>query len=109
MKITRIRILGAAGRAGLLALFISTALAAEPTRDRPVYQDAGAPIDARIDDLLSRLTLEEKIAQITTVWMQKTQLLGADGQFDPTLRAKLYPAGIGHFARPNDIRSIGSP
>ena len=29
-------------------------------QDRPVYLDASKPIEARVDDLLSRLTLEEK-------------------------------------------------
>ncbi|HUI80280.1 MAG TPA: glycoside hydrolase family 3 C-terminal domain-containing protein [Bryobacteraceae bacterium] len=31
----------------------------------PIYQDSAAPFDKRVDDLLSRMTLEEKISQIT--------------------------------------------
>ncbi len=46
------------------------------------------------------MTLEEKIAQITTVWQQKNELLDANGKFDPAAARRLYPAGIGHFARP---------
>jgi beta-glucosidase len=33
----------------------------------PVYQDASQPIEARVEDLLARMTLEEKIGQMTQV------------------------------------------
>lgn len=74
-----------------------------------LYKQQGAPVDARIDDLLGRMTLEEKIAQITTIWTQKTELFGEDGSFDPQKAAELYPSGIGHYARPNDLAGPGSP
>ncbi|MGQ9478723.1 MAG: glycoside hydrolase family 3 N-terminal domain-containing protein [Thermoproteota archaeon] len=35
---------------------------------KPVYQDSSAPVDLRIKDLLKRMTLEEKIAQLQSVW-----------------------------------------
>src|SRR3954453_1020553 len=31
----------------------------------PLYRDASAPIEARVDDLLGRMTLDEKIGQMT--------------------------------------------
>ena len=31
----------------------------------PLYRDPSAPFDRRVDDLLSRMTLEEKISQLT--------------------------------------------
>jgi beta-glucosidase len=71
--------------------------------ERPiVYRDAGAPVDARVEDLLGRMTLEEKIAQITTVWQQKPRIFDADYNFDPARFAAVYPIGIGHMARPSD-------
>ena len=77
---------------------------AEPEAEgAPVYLRADADIPARVEDLLPRMTLEEKIAQITTVWTQKNLLFDPNGNFDPAKAAELHPHGIGHFARPNDI------
>ncbi len=75
----------------------------------PIYKDPSQPVEARVEDLVSRMTLDEKIAQITTVWTGKADLFDADGEFDPTKATGLYPSGLGHFARPNDIRGPSSP
>lgn len=75
----------------------------------PAYKDASLGVDARVDDLLARMTLEEKIAQITTIWTTKTDLFDDDGAFDPSKASAAYPAGIGHFARPNDLSGPSSP
>ena len=64
------------------------------------YRDAGAPLEARVEDLLGRMTLEEKIAQITTIWDQKKDLLDAQGEFDAAKRRQRYPAGIGPLRAP---------
>jgi beta-glucosidase len=73
------------------------------------YKDPSLPVERRVEDLLRRMTLEEKLAQITTIWGQKPQLLDEAGDFDPTRAAALYPDGIGHVARPSDLRASGSP
>src|SRR5690606_16651071 len=70
---------------------------------------ASAPVEYRVQDLLSRMTLEEKIAQITAVWTKKNELLDAKGNFNPDAATRLYPAGIGHFTRPQDRQQAGSP
>ncbi len=36
-----------------------------------LYKNPSAPVEQRVEDLLSRMTQEEKIAQITTVWTRK--------------------------------------
>jgi beta-glucosidase len=76
---------------------------------RPIYQDPAAGVDERVDDLLARMTLEEKIAQITAVWTQKPQVFDSKGEVDPVRLAKLYPHGVGQFSRPNDLTGAGSP
>ncbi len=75
----------------------------------PLYKDAKAPVEQRVEDLLSRMTLEEKIAQITGLWNRKADLLSASGEFDPNKARTLYPSGIGHFVRPNDLHGAGPP
>src|SRR5512137_3053383 len=44
-----------------------TAVPAPPTSAAPVYRDASQPIEKRADDLLARMTLAEKIGQMTQV------------------------------------------
>jgi beta-glucosidase len=48
----------------LVALFGSLALLAQSRSDVPPYLDPKRPISARIDDLMSRMTLQEKVGQL---------------------------------------------
>ena len=75
----------------------------------PLYKNAAAPIAARVNDLLARMTLEEKVAQLMTVWQGKTEIFDDNLQFDPAKMAAVYPDGIGQFARPSDAKGPGSP
>ncbi|HVO07997.1 MAG TPA: glycoside hydrolase family 3 N-terminal domain-containing protein [Burkholderiaceae bacterium] len=76
---------------------------------QPLYRDARADVDARVSDLLGRMTLEEKVAQMLSVWQGKVALLDEHSQFDATKAAALYPHGFGSFARPSDRRGAVSP
>jgi beta-glucosidase len=82
----------------------SHARSAEP--QSPVYKDAREPVEKRVDDLLARMTLDEKVAQLETVWEQKSKLETANGTFSPALASKNFPNGIGGFARPSDFRGV---
>lgn len=75
-----------------------------PSTATPLYRDASAPVDARVQDLLSRMTLEEKIAQITTIWAGKTGIQDDNLNFDPARARDAHPHGLGHIARPSDRR-----
>jgi beta-glucosidase len=70
-----------------------------------LYRDPKAPAARRTKDLLSRMTLDEKIAQMTCVWQKKAEtLVDADGKFDPA-KAKAafkHGRGIGQVGRPSD-------
>ena len=93
---------------GVFGLFGTTSFAATPVLVQtvaPLYQDADAPIERRVEDLLSRMTIDEKIAQITTLWMQKDRLFTEDGTFDPEKAKASYPHGLGHIARPSEAVS----
>jgi beta-glucosidase len=69
------------------------------------YQNRDLPIDQRVGDLLARMTLEEKAAQMTCVWQQKADtLVDSEGRFDAA-RARAAFAhghGIGQIGRPSD-------
>jgi beta-glucosidase len=75
----------------------------------PLYKDPAAPIAARVDDLLKRMTLEEKVGQLLTVWGAKAQMLDAKKRIDPVKVAALFPNAFGGFARPSDTLGAGSP
>ena len=60
---------------------------------KDVYEDPSAPIDARIEDLLSRMTLEEKTCQMVTLYGYKRVL--QDEQPTPEWKDKLWKDGIG--------------
>jgi beta-glucosidase len=47
------------------------------TTNKPVYKDPSAPIESRIKDLLSRMTLEDKLRQID-IWHPKMDLSQPD-------------------------------
>lgn len=86
-------------------LVSSLLAAAAPTWGAPAqtgYKDAAAPIVARVRDLLSRMTLEEKAAQLCCSWFGKDRLLDAQGRFSEAKASTSIANGIGQFARPND-------
>jgi beta-glucosidase len=79
--------------------------------DRPRYRDASLPPEERTADLLSRMTLEEKAAQMVGVWQLKSEtLVDADGAFDlAKARAAFgHGHGLGQVGRPSDAGGSGS-
>ncbi len=72
---------------------------------RPPYLDPSQPAEARVADLLSRMTLEEKAAQMVCVWNEKADtLVDAEGNFDPAKAATSFCEGhgLGQVGRPSD-------
>lgn len=47
-----------------IALTFVTSLGAQRAEEKPLYMDSSQPIEKRVEDLLSRMTLEEKIAMV---------------------------------------------
>ena len=90
------------------AAFLSSAAMAQNTLP---YRDPKLPVDQRVTDLLSRMTLEEKIAQLEGAWENKQffsdpQALFVDekGQFLPDRAAVLIKNGLGEISRPSENR-----
>ncbi len=87
------------------ALLASTILAVPATgftaTDAALYRDPRAPVEARVRDLLLRMTLDEKVAQMRCMWLGRAAIL-ENNVFSPEKAAKALPDGIGQIARPND-------
>ncbi|NNE99468.1 MAG: glycoside hydrolase family 3 protein, partial [Pyrinomonadaceae bacterium] len=103
----------------VISLFLLVAVLAAPNQflgpalsAAPDYKDERLPIDDRVKDLLARMTLEEKVAQMMSVWMKKPNdnsrvpksQLPFGGEFSPEIAKKQIPNGIGHFARQREMR-----
>ncbi len=62
-----------------------------------VYRDASPPIEERVADLLARMTIEEKVAQLGSVWafeIVEAGTLDAD-----RARARILANGVGQVTR----------
>ena len=92
-----------------IAMYPVHADAKETAEAGALYKSAEAPVDARVRDLLTKMTLEEKIAQIMTVWDAKAEVFDANGEFDAAKMSAKFPYGIGQFARPSDALGPASP
>ena len=72
------------------------------------YQNPALPATKRVKDLLSRMTLEEKAAQMMCVWQEKAQkLVDANGNFDLEKAKAAFKKGhaMGQVGRPSDAGS----
>ncbi len=71
----------------------------------PPYKQPGLPIPRRVQDLLRRMTLDEKAAQMMCVWQKKAEtLVDAEGNFDLAKAKAAFKKGhgIGQVGRPSD-------
>ena len=60
------------------------------------YRDPSLPVDERVDDLVARMTLDEKIAQLGCLWI--TSLVSGE-RFDSDTAAETLRHGIGQVTR----------
>ncbi len=67
------------------------------------YKNSGLPVKHRVADLLKRMTLEEKVAQMVCLWRQKkTVLFDEEGKLDLSRLPVCCEHGIGQIARLSD-------
>jgi beta-glucosidase len=102
--VTRRRILVLA--AAVAAAFAGAPMTLAQAPAQPLYKDASQPVERRIDDLLARMTLEEKVAQLVTVWERKARIQTPAGQFSADKASQAFPHGLGQIARPSDKRGV---
>ena len=75
---------------GLCLLGVVSALSAKDKKGGALYKDAKAPIEKRVDDLLSRMTLEEKVMQLNQYTLGRNNNVNNVGE-----EVKKVPAEIG--------------
>ncbi|MEP7272387.1 MAG: glycoside hydrolase family 3 N-terminal domain-containing protein, partial [Acidobacteriota bacterium] len=90
---------------GVAVLIQNRASARAATPQTLDYRNPDLPLARRVADLLSRMTMEEKVAQVTTLWVRKPQQrenagFSSDrGDFSPEKAAIVMGHGIGQIAR----------
>lgn len=75
---------------GLCLLGVTHSLSSKDKKSIPLYKDAKAPIEKRIDDLISRMTLEEKILQLSQYTLGRNNNVNNVGE-----EVKKVPSEIG--------------
>jgi beta-glucosidase len=76
------------------------------------YRNRKLAVSQRVADLMSRMTLEEKAAQMVCIWnLKKDYLLNDQGHFDPEKAAEHYGHGngLGQVGRPADFGTNTGP
>ncbi len=88
----------------LMLLLLQAAVTAQ---EIPAYKNKGLPVEDRVNDLVPRMTLEEKVAQLTSTMPMlgfgsdaKTSFVDKDGRFVPEGAVKYFKNGIGQISRP---------
>ena len=74
----------------------------------PAYRNAKLPSARRVKDLLGRMSLEEKAAQMVCIWREKAKtLVDEDGNFDHAKARAAFARGhgLGQVGRPSDAGS----
>ena len=61
-----------------------------------------ASSNPEVEAMLAKMTLNEKLAQISCIWFDKAKVLEKDGSFNPEKMKEHFPHGIGCWARPQD-------
>lgn len=86
-------------------------VSAQTSPSTETESNAGFPVKTvssydRVNDLLSKMTLDEKLAQISCIWFDKKKVIEKDGSFNPEKMKKEFPEGVGCFARPQDTQGM---
>ena len=90
----------------LLFLFAFLTFFSGCKKDFPAYQNPELSIDQRVKDLLSRMTLEEKAAQMIAAdkEVKDSVFISEDGTISFGNIKNAFPHGLGQITRPSETR-----
>ncbi len=100
---------------GLIFVFSLAAVRQDKTKpERPLYLDPSQPLEKRVDDLLSRMTLEEKVGQMNMPCVYQEELgrtivekMAACQKFAEGSYLNNFGPGGGFFTLPNTVLHEG--
>jgi beta-glucosidase len=98
----------------LICLAVLSALFSENpscAQEKPPYKNSLLPVEQRVADLLSRMTLDEKVAQLGGTWQNRNFIkdenrlfVGSNREFLANQAKLLLPNGLGGMTRPSENR-----
>jgi len=95
----------------MLVAFILLLTLNAASQNIPAYRNSALPVEQRVADLLSRMTLEEKVAQLQGNWQNPASrqdasqtFLDTKGTFLPERAAIVLKEGLGGISRPSENR-----
>ena len=95
----------------MLVAFILLLTLNAASQNIPAYRNSALPVEQRVADLLSRMTLEEKVAQLQGNWQNPASrqdasqtFLDTKGTFLPERAAVVLKEGLGGISRPSENR-----
>ncbi len=74
-------------------------------REAAAYLDAGRPLGERVDDLIGRMTIDEKLGQLGSLWSFE---LTEGGEYSRDRAQQLAPHGLGQVTRVGGASSFDS-
>ena len=97
-------------RITLLAILVVVCrVTAHSQRANELYKNPSLPVEERVRDLLGRMTLEEKVAQLQSTWQHRGDpvpeselFVDANGKLDLAKAESLLRNGLGEFSRPSE-------
>ena len=91
---------------GLPLLFLILGLIVSFSEKQPRYKNPNSPIEERVADLLQRMTLDEKVAQMVSVnnEVKDSIIFENSGEINIDRVKKLLPLGVGEITRPSETK-----
>jgi beta-glucosidase len=75
---------------------------AQSGQAKEAYRNPKLSVERRVDDLLARMTLEEKVGQMLCMWNARRKVTDANGHFDPAKGPTWFKVGIGRIERASE-------
>jgi beta-glucosidase len=78
-------------------LILALTIVSCDNQKKPLYKNPDAPVDQRVEDLIKRMTLEEKVSQLFSVRITDSLAWDSEGNFVGTEDTARLNKGVGSF------------